>query len=181
MTTSPAKTPRRARVLRWALLATAALAAVTGNADVIGISQVGLAALQTNHLVEPVLRADGKGWIIVGHVIVLRDANDRPILPNPRSYYMFRPLKGPFTPTDVNGNPDANAHEVRLAFAWTAQMDRAIASIDDVRGVISNRDLLPEWCRGAPGPPRRTRPHRRNAPEDGRARGGLSRHRGQGG
>jgi len=141
MTTSPAKTPRRARVLRWALLATAALAAVTGNADVIGISQVGLAALQANHLVEPVLRADGKGWIIVGHVIVLRDANDRPILPNPRSYYMFRPLKGPFTPTDVNGNPDANAHEVRLAFAWTAQMDLAIASIDDVRGVISNRDL----------------------------------------
>lgn len=119
-----------------AVLASAAL-----RADVIYIGVLGVKALQENHLVTLERSADGKNWMIVGQVVTVRDANDQPVLPNPRRYWMFKPSKGPFTGTDVNGNPDPNSKLVRLDFTWTGQMDREVDSLDNIRDIISNRDL----------------------------------------
>jgi hypothetical protein len=111
------------------------------SADVIYLTEAGRLALQKNGLVEPHLRSDGKGWVLQGQIIVLRDDADRPILPNSRRYFMFRPLKGPFTATGPDGTPNPAAHEVRLDLNWTSQKNLEIDTLDDVRGLISNRDL----------------------------------------
>ena len=111
------------------------------RADMIELSTAGLAALRENHLVEPQAHADGKGWFIEGQIVVLRDETDQPVLHSPWKYFMFHPLKGPFIPTGPDGKPKPDAKEVRLEFAWTHGIRQEIDTLDDVRGMISNRDL----------------------------------------
>ena len=125
----------------WILLLAVTLAGSRAAADVIYIDLRGRTELQANPVVEMFPSADGKNTVILGKVVVLRDENDQPILPYARRYFMFRPSKGAFTGTDILGNPDPKSKLVRLDWNWVAGMQRDISSIDDVRGVISNRDL----------------------------------------
>jgi hypothetical protein len=129
----------RARLLVWGILA--ALLAHPAAADIVSFSKRGYAELQKNHLIEVQLRRDGLLWFVQGRIIVPRDETDQPILPNPRRYFMFRPFKAAFTPTGLDGNPKPDAKEVRLDFNWIGGMNLELDTLDDVRAIISNRDL----------------------------------------
>ena len=111
------------------------------RADMIELSAAGGAALRENHLVEPQAHANGKGWFIEGQIVVLRDETDQPVLHSPWKYFMFHPLKGSIIPTGPDGKPKPDAKEVRLEFSWTHGIRQEIDTLDDVRGLISNRDL----------------------------------------
>ena len=133
----------RSRRRRWAgiLLAALVLAPCRAPADVIYISVMGRTELAARPLVQMFPSADGKNQIILGKVVVLRDDNDQPVLPYGRRYFMFRPSKGAFTGTDILGNPDPKSTLVRLDWNWVGQMNREVSTLDDVRDIISNRDL----------------------------------------
>ena len=140
-TGSPVGSGTGLKVSRAVVVLAAVLLAGSARADIIELSDEGVAALRSNHLVAPQAHANGKGWFLEGQIVVLRDETDQPVLPNPSKYFMFRPRPGSFTATGPDGKPTPDAKEVRLEFAWASGIAQEIDTLDDVRGLISNRDL----------------------------------------
>ena len=93
----------------------------------------------------PKPHANGRGQFLQGQIIVRRDDADRPTLPNPRTFFILRPLpecRSTAAPEQDQADRDAeNPFNVKLQFTWTRGMTRHVDTLDDVRRMISNRDL----------------------------------------
>ncbi len=105
-------------VLLSLLLTTAAFA------DILYLSPKGVEPLRGMGLAKQ--HPDGKRYFVRGQIIIQRDAADRPTLKSPGTYFLFRP-----------SNKSATQ---QLEWAWITSTHYQIDTLDDLRGMLSNRD-----------------------------------------
>lgn len=114
------------------------------------LSDLGVGALRKQELAVSRPHAGGRGFFIQGQIEVLREATtDAPTLPDPRTYFMFRPLEGHFQAAGADGKPHwTGGADLRFEWAWVKGVTyHDIDTLEDVRALSSNRDL--RYCNGA--------------------------------
>jgi hypothetical protein len=93
------------------------------------LTPAGVTALRASGLAKPL--TDGSGFYIRGLIIVPRDASGRPTLAEPGLNFMFAPMTAP--------NKFGPARQMK--WMWVTGGKIEIDTLDDLRGIVSNRDL----------------------------------------
>lgn len=110
--------------------------ASSGFADTIMLSPAGVAAIRGKSRASPVRSADGKHELAHGRVVVFRDAQDLPTLPNPSRFFAFQPRN---KRADGRQTWSFTAAE-KWEWSWVLATHHTIDSLEDLRDMISNRD-----------------------------------------
>lgn len=103
------------------------IACVTVWADVLKLSPAGVAAMRATGALVPT--TDG-GFVVRGRIIVPRDAAGKLTLRDPYDYFMFEPMTG----------PNRYGPAKRMEWRWLGQRKMELDTIEELRGIVSNRD-----------------------------------------